>query len=523
MERDESWQVKIYQRLPLKKGTNKEQKEEFLLKFEVFLEDKPGSLADISRIIAKAKGNIGFFHYDRSIDCNTIALTIYFENKDNLEGLLHLLEKRNYHLPKNEIVEDEIQIITPESVLEAKVRLVNKPGSLATFAEVLKKNQANVIYMFYDEDIDSESVDIALATKNPEEINTLLDVINHRGYSYKVIYRGSEIEKVEHIIGLKAVERFFLRLQKLVSPQETQKLTAIIDSSKSLYNELVHFYSEIGNHLEKADVFENVLTFAFTSLAKNGEKFYAKELAPLQFDFKTKLFSFRLPTGGNIFIFDHDNEVTMFDAGYGVYYEDIKNLLKKKGIDPAQVKRIFISHPDADHVGTSGYFSEEFGTRVFMHQNCQNVIKSENRAEGVNTKLLKINKHFTVLVNKFTRCKYPKKINFFSTTVTDRIGAFNVIDTFLVGSLKFEVLESKGGHVPGQVFFMNKEKGLLFTSDYLINVESLVNEEKNYLRLPKFLMTSTNIDSRVFRKETKQLIDIISRWQESLKKQGKFV
>lgn len=515
--------IKVYRRLRVAGAYSKKQETEFLVKCEVFLEDKPGSLADFSSQIAETGGNIGFFHYDRSVDCNRIVAEVQYENKNNLYRFLQLLRKKNYYSLRNEIGKDEIQIMTPESVLEVKVRLINKPGSLAAFALLLKEHRANVIYMLYDEDIDPESAHIALATQNPGEVNSLLGAINSKGYNYKVVYTGSDIKEVEHLIGLKLVEKFFLRLQKLVSKQDLQQLIAIVDSSKRLYTELAHFYSEVGNHLEKGDVFESILTFASTSIAKVGKNFHARELPALQFEDNIQLLTFRLPTGGNIFVFLHDGEITMFDAGYGLYYEDIKNLLKRKRMDPGEVRRIFVSHADADHIGSAGYFADQFGTQVFMHTDCKGIIGNENRTYGTNTKLSKLNKHFTVLVNRFTKCKYPEKVSFFSTSVIDKVGTFNMIDTFPVGNLEFQVLESHGGHLPGQVFFLNREHGLFFSSDYLINIDSLSTEEEDYMRLPRYLMTSTNTNSQVFKEETRSLMNIISLLDKELKRQCKFV
>jgi len=515
--------IKVYRRLKVAGVSSKKQETEFLVKCEVFLEDKPGSLVDFSSLIAEREGNIGFFHYDRSVDCNRVAAGVQYENKNNLYRFLELLREKDYYSLKNEIGKDEIQIMTPESVLEIKVRLINKPGSLAAFALLLKEHRANVIYMLYDEDIDPESADIALATENPGEVNSLLGAINSKGYNYKVVYRGSDIEEVERIIGLKLVEKFFLRLQKLVSSQDVQELMAVVDSSKKLYTELVRFYSEMSNHLEKGNVFEDILTFASTSMAKVRKNFHVKELPPLQFEDNIQLFTFRLPTGGNIFIFLRDGEITMFDAGYGLYYEDIKNLLKRKRMDPGHVRRIFVSHPDADHIGSAEYFAEEFGTQVFMHTDCKGIIDNENRAYGTNTKLSKLNKHFTVLVNRFTKCKYPEKVSFFSTSVIDKVGTFNVIDTFPVGNLEFQVLQSHGGHIPGQVFFLDREHGLFFSFDYLINIDSLSTEEKDYMSLPRYFMTSTNTNSRVFKEETSSLMDVIFLLDKELKRRGKSV
>ncbi len=514
---------KVYRRLKERGVSSKKQRAEYLAKCQILLEDKPGSLAEFSSLVAAKGGNIGFFHYDRSVDSNRVVAEIQYENKNDVHGFLQLLRERDCSSFKSEAGGDEIQVMTPGSVLEVKVRLVNKPGSLAAFALLLKEYRANVMYMLYDEDIDPESARIALATRNPEEVNILLGAINSKDYNYKVVYRGSDIQEVERIIGLKLVEKFFLRLQQLMNSQDVQELMTIVDSSKKLSTELVSFYSEVGNHLEKGSVLERILTFASTSIAKVGKNFRVRELPPLQFEDKTRLFTFRLPTGGNIFVFVHEGEITMFDAGYGLYYEDIKNLIKRKRMHPGHVRRIFVSHADADHIGTAGYFAEEFGTQVFMHRDCKGVMAHENRAYGSNTKLSKLNNHFTVLVNRFTKCKYPEETRVFSTSVIHKVGAFNVIDTFWIGNLEFQVLESHGGHILGQVFFLNREYGLFFSSDYLINIDSLSTGEKDYMGLPRYLMTSTNTNSRVFHEETSALMDLVSLLHAELKKQAKSV
>jgi hypothetical protein len=80
-------------------------------------------------------------------------------------------------------------------------------------------------------------------------------------------------------------------------------------------------------------------------------------------------------------------------------------------------------------------------------------------------------------------------------------GAFKVIDRFLIGDLQFEVLESRGGHVPGNVFFLNREYGLLFTADYLLNIKSLTEEDRNALNVYKYLLISPNSNGPLFKEE----------------------
>ena len=118
----------------------------------------------------------------------------------------------------------------------------------------------------------------------------------------------------------------------------------------------------------------------------------------------------------------------MIDAGYGVYYEDIKRLLREKSLDPAIVKRIFLTHPDEDHAGTSGYFGAEFGTEVFLHQGSKGVIENKNRAHGLTGRLANLNMYYTRLINQFTGNRFPEKIEYFQMSDSGREGAFRTID-----------------------------------------------------------------------------------------------
>jgi len=492
----------------------------FLVKLKVYLLDRPGSLAAFASLIADHDGNIGFFHYDRSIDANRVAVEIQFADQPHIDAFVHALTEKGYAFDRREVETDEIAIVSLESILEITVRLENRPGTLAAFAHLLKQHDANVIYMLYDEDIEPESADIALATEHADEVDRLLGEINAQGYHYRVRYRGSGETEVEHIIGLKMVEKFFLRLRKLLGDKDVQEVREIVNSSHAIHSDLVGFYSEAGNNLDIADTYSNVLALASTSLSNVGERFRATELPSLRFG-DVELQSFRLPTGGNMFIFRHGDELTMFDTGYGLYYDDVKKLLRDKSLEPARIRRLFVSHADADHAGMSGHFKEEFGCEVVMHPSCAGVIENENRAHGTNSKLLELHRYYTRLVNGFTRCRFPKDVRYFSISAVGMIGQFNVIDRFRVGDLEFLVLESHGGHVPGQVFFFNREYGLWFTSDYLIDLNSLSGKDREFLTIARYLMTSTNNNSAIFGEEMAALRAAVSENDAELAQQGK--
>jgi glyoxylase-like metal-dependent hydrolase (beta-lactamase superfamily II)/uncharacterized protein with ACT and thioredoxin-like domain len=514
--------VKVYKQVSLTGGQLRRAADtDLLIKFRVFLKDKPGSLAAFSSLIAEYSGNISFFHYDRAVDSSRVVVEVQMQGQNDLDALFSALNAKKYAFEKIRATKEDIQITAIENILEIRARLINRPGALASFARLLKKHHANVIYMFYDEDIDPEAANIAMAAKDPGEINDLLNSLNSEGYYYRVLYRGSDKKEVEHLIGLKLVEKFFMRLRKLLSDSDTKEVKALVESSVELSDDLVQFYAEAGNNLEAVDVFEKVLALASLSRSHVGRRFSPVEMPPLKIGDRVKLYGFRLPTSENIYVFQLDGDLTMIDCGYGIYYEDIKKLFRKKGWDPAELKRIFVTHADADHAGTAGYFAEEFGTKVYMHPASKQVIAGDNRAYGVSGKLSDLNKFYTRLVNRFTNCRFTEKPEYFSSSVAGKAGAFNIIDAFSIGDLHFEVLESLGGHIPGNVFFLNRKYGLIFTADYMLNVKSLSAENRDTLNVYKYLLISPNSNGLVFREEMAALQGLMLKVNSEVRKSGR--
>jgi len=510
--------IKLYRSIPF--PNQEETTETILAKFRVYLPDRPGSLARFASHIGQAGGNISFFHYDRSTDSSLVVVEVQFNNQKNLQELLASLDKDQFRFDESRSTKEDVLVTTVDSVLEIKVRLENKPGALAAFATLLAEHDANVIYMLYDEDIDAEAADIAMATENPQEIDALLQAINEQGCHYRVVYRGSSEQEAANIIGLKMVEKFLLRLKKLLPSSDLAEIKSLVESSRDLQQDLTQFATEAGKDLEAGDVFETVLTFASKSRSSIGDKFKTSVMGPLRFHDRVALWGFRLPTSENFYLLQDNDDLTMIDAGHGIYYDDIKKLIAKQGMDPSKVRRIYVTHPDTDHAGAAGYFEREFGTAIFMHPGSAEVMANMNRAHGSSGSLLNLNKYYTRLSVRFTECLFPQQPHYFATEGVTMPGGFRTIDRFTIGPLAFEVLESHGGHTPGLVFYLNRECGLLFTSDFLLNVKSLTTEDKEHLGIYRYLLTNPNKDSRVYKEETAALRKMMLDLDAELRKRG---
>jgi glyoxylase-like metal-dependent hydrolase (beta-lactamase superfamily II) len=346
--------------------------------------------------------------------------------------------------------------------------------------------------------------------------------MNELGYYYSLVYRGAEQREIEDVIGLNLVERFFFRLRTLLNTDDLARLKKIVTSSQRLSDSLIKFSREAGKHFDAGDVTTNILAFASASLMKTGERFSYQKLHPLIRD-HVRFHAFRLPTGGNMNILESDEELVMIDGGYGLYYDDVKSLLRENGLDPGKVRRIYLSHADADHAGLSGHFAEEFGSRVYLHKASEDILEQENRASGSQTPLMELNHCFTALVNEFTKFSVPHSWIPYSSEPVEWIQGFPVIDQFELSGQVYKVLESEGGHIPGQVFFLSYDSGIVFTADYLLLIDTLSPWEREILNLPRFMMTSTNVDSRLFRHEMDRLKELIQHFVADMRERNKNV
>jgi len=80
-------------------------------------------------------------------------------------------------------------------------------------------------------------------------------------------------------------------------------------------------------------VFEKVLTLASRSAPGPGAVPQPRHAAPAA---SRRRRAVRVPhaTSENVYVFRHNGELTMIDAGHGIYYKDFTGLLRKQGLDP---------------------------------------------------------------------------------------------------------------------------------------------------------------------------------------------
>ncbi|MBM4045637.1 MAG: MBL fold metallo-hydrolase [Planctomycetes bacterium] len=489
---------------------------------DLFLQDRPGELAEVSSAIASHQANIEKFHYNRSENANLVRIAMRVANGRSAGALAEALRAKGcLTLPPAES-KPKAEITELGGLLRIKVNLEDRPGTLAAFATVLKDHRANVIYMSYDGEQAPGVAEMAMATESPDEVSALLQDLNRREYHYHVEWQGADGNSIDSVIGLSLVERFLLKLKAVLPKDKLTEMKDLIDSSEELRETLLSFKREAGGSEESmaaSEVFTSILQLATSSISKTGRQFTLRLTGPLPLTRVVSLYALSCPTGANSFLLRAGDDLTLVDSSYGLYYPDVKRWLSAHGLAPSRIRHALFTHPDADHAGWAAPLEADFGAEIYMHPDSPGIFQRENRAHGSNTRLMALNGYYTKLINRFTDLRPPKTIRPFPHA-SGAVGGFKVIGRFQVADLDLHVLESLGGHVPAQVFLYAPAESLLFCGDYLIDFHSLSDRAKSTLGIPKFLMTSTNSESRVFGREMHQLARLMLDANARLRKDG---
>lgn len=253
-------------------------------------------------------------------------------------------------------------------------------------------------------------------------------------------------------------------------------------------------------------------------LGSTSGKSFTSTYQKLQITDSVLFYSFQLPGGGNLNVFVAPEGKLVIDTGYAVYHSDCETMLKHLGLGGYEdVQAVVCTHADADHCGASGYF----GVPPIMHPVSKQILISGTRGYGSKRNNDVLEAFYTTTINTMSHMCIPEDIRVFRTNPIGYRGLFPIIDSISFAGLEFEVWESLGGHIAGQILLYEPKKGLLFTSDAFINFATLSKERADYCSVADSMIGSVNVDSESARAERRELLRLIAEFDSQLKSQGK--
>ncbi len=463
------------------------------LHFIARMPDEPGALHKAAEIVRRYQGNISRIHYDHRIDPHTVFFEISVPSEEAQDKIKEDLHKIGY-------LQESLR---PVGFLKFNVYLPNRPGALFEFLNYTTSAKANIAFLDFDEKgKHPDRLTVSLTIERTQPTCQLLNNLKSR-YRIEILEYDTTGKHLDDTV---FYLRFAQKLRDIIGPTEDKFLLKLLHDINHIVQELTNLGQE------PKQVFESIILTGKTLKNTAGAGFYA-DIQRIEVTQNITLFCFQLPCGGNIFVFDGPEEMVMIDTGFGIYYPDVMEMFQKYGLGNLnKLKRIFITHADADHAGAAGFYE----ATSFLHQGTLEIIEKSNRAYRSKAEGCVLEEVYTKLINLFSRFTPPTRMWPFPNQVLGLRNIFPIIYRFQIGPLDFEVLESLGGHLYGQVFFFCPKHGLLFTGDSLLNFESLTEERRQFNLLAKVLMTSVNVDSETAARERQALIQIAKETEQTL-------
>jgi glyoxylase-like metal-dependent hydrolase (beta-lactamase superfamily II) len=463
--------------------------------FVAHMPDEPGALHKAAEIVTRYQGNVDRIHYDRRID----PYTVFFEIR--CDGPAYELIKKELALLG--YLQDSLAV---PSFLKFKVNLPNRPGALFEFLHHTTSAGCNIAFLDFDDRSKyPERLTVSLTIEDSSLVQGLLEKLKSE-YPIEILEydtTGKHLDDTVFYI------RFAQELRQLIGDTEDQFLLQLL-------SDINHIVQELHNQGQDPKlVFNSVLQTGKTIKATTGKGFYA-DVQHLDMS-NAGLYCFQLPCGGSVFALVSSEEVMLVDTGYGIYHDDVVHMLADHGMgDLSLIKRIYISHADADHSGGAGLFD----AGSFAHPGTVHIVERSNRAYGSKLESSVLEEVYTRLINMFSNFRPPSRFSLLEDDLGFR-GVFRIVARDRFAGMEFEVLESLGGHLYGQIFLLFPAEGILFSADSLIGFDSLTPEREEFNILAKNLMTSVNVDSEKAGQERKGLLALAAQIDADLASSGK--
>ncbi len=157
-----------------------------------------------------------------------------------------------------------------------------------------------------------------------------------------------------------------------------------------------------------------------------------------------------------------DGGYILIDTGYAEYYGAFRKRLRKIGIEPAQIKYVFLTHAHDDHDGFLNDVLEITDAKVILHPKAiDGLIKGQNSFEGgCSSRLAWLFCKVLELFGKGEHKFPPLQKQYLDRLITIDSARFKAL------KLPFEVIETPG-HTADHIAML--KDGILFCGDAAMN------------------------------------------------------
>lgn len=458
--------------------------------FTTVMPDQIGAFLKADRCLANLGLNITRVSYNKAVDKHTLFI--------EAEGSQEQLQQAETELTQLGYLHRDGNF---GNVILMEFKLIDRPGTVMPILELIHEYSFNISYISSQEsDGKYQYFKMGLFVENDKEVS---EFFNRAAMLCPI--RVLEYNKSEKILDNTV---FYLSFANEISEKmglsEEEKGLLLVDS-----NLIMQMLDERNSPPHKT--FEYIGKFADALLCNKGRNFQPRIKRHKTCRGKEFLL-IEPPCGSNVVIFELGDTLLFVDSGFACYRKEMQRIYEKEILDfDRRPKEMILTHADADHSGDIDLFD-----KVHLSQRCKEnflceasgrpAIREENPLHAPYVRISKILSDYHPPQNQ-NYCVFGGR--------TDDTEPLVKIADLPIGDLCFEIYEGAGGHVKGEVIYIERREKLAFTGDILVNIKGFTKEQAAFNRLAPYLMTSVDTDPELAKKEREAFFELLDpgTWQ----------
>ncbi len=455
--------------------------------FVTSMPDQSGTFLRASRIIAGHSGNIVRVSYNKAVDLHMLFIDVD-ASEENLKNIEQDLYDIGYINKK----------IAETRVIEVSVQIPDNAGAMLPVLEILSRNGINISYMnSCSNGSPFQDFKFGLLIENPGIIKSLLDDISEI-YPVDIIECESSEENLDNTV-------FYIRLanemQSLLG-LSTEKTMQFISES----NRILQVLQSEGENAGK--IFDYIRRFAYFVSGNRGEN-YKTNIQTFKLSELVTLHSIQPYCGSNTYVLTAPDELILIDTGYAIYAQEL--LLVLKGLIPdweVRSKQVYISHADVDHCGLLSILEN---AEIYVNKkSCENFARQAGHLPDYREQT-ELHLGYSKISRIISGYKIPQvsSMKIIDSGTPLEHHSLLTIGSMIIGDIDFTILEGSGGHLYGEMVYVSREAGIVFTGDILVNINGFSHERAEFNSLAPYLMKSVNVSSKKAKEMRHQVMALI--------------
>lgn len=458
--------------------------------FTTVMPDQIGAFLKADRCLTELGLNITRVSYNKAVDKHTLFI--------EAEGSKEQLQQAEAELAQLGYLQRDGKI---GNVILMEFKLKDRPGEVMPILELIHEYNFNISYISSQQtDGNYQYFKMGLFVEDDKEVSEFTAKA-----AMLCPIRILEYNKSEKVLDNTI---FYLSFANEISEKmglsEEEKGLLLVDS-----NLIMQMLDERNNAPYKT--FDYIGRFADSLLQFKGDRFCPR-VSRIKTCTKREILLVEPPIGSNSIVFDLGNTLLFVDGGFPCYQKELWRTLEKEILDFDQrPKEMLLTHADADHSGTIDQFD-----KIHLSQRCFDNFRRE--ATGLPAIREENPLHAPYIrISKILSDYHPPKTQNYHVFGgrTDDTDPLVKIADLSVGDLNFEIYEGAGGHVKGEVIYIERREKLAFTGDILVNIKGFTKEQGAFNRLAPYLMTSVDTDPELAKREREAFFKLLDpgTWQ----------